>query len=246
MINQLNLHIKEATEALEVFQTRQALQHALFLLKKDLDHYVYRVKELIEAREPAVIYVLSTILSNWIRLLAPFTPHTSEELWSKYGGEGFVSFADWPEYDENKISKEIERSESLVQNMVKDINEIKNIVDTDPEKVHIYLAPEWKWKLYEIADEVGKPDIGQIMGRAIKANIYDNKKEIANVAKKIGREMTKTRYIGQIDEETILTDAKDFIEGEVGSEIVIHTDDSYDPQNKARNAMPYKPAIFME
>lgn len=130
--------------------------------------------------------------------------------------------------------------------MVKDINEIKNIVDTDPEKVHIYLAPEWKWKLYEIADEVGKPDIGQIMGRAIKANIYDNKKEIANVAKKIGREMTKTRYIGQIDEETILTDAKDFIEGEVGSEIVIHTDDSYDPQNKARNAMPYKPAIFME
>jgi len=28
--------------------------------------------------------------------------------------------------------------------------------------------------------------------------------------------------------------------------VIIHTDDSYDPQNKARNAMPYKPAIFME
>ena len=207
---------------------------------------MYRVKDLLDTKDPAVIYVLSTVLSNWIRLLAPFTPHTSEELWEKFGGEGFVSFAEWPKYDEELISEEIERSESLVQNIVKDINEIKNIVDTDPEKIHLYLAPDWKWELYKIADEVGKPDIGQIMGRAIGQNIYDNKKEIANVAKKISKEMTKTRYIGKIDEATILNDAKEFIEAEVESEVVIHTDDSYDPQNKARNAMPYKPAIFME
>ncbi len=246
MINQLNSHIKAATEALEVFQTRQALQHALFLLKKDLDHYMYRVKDLALKKDPAVIYVLSTLLSAWIRLLAPFTPHTSEELWSKYGGEGFVCEAAWPEYDESLISEEIERSESLVQNIVKDINEIKNIVDTEPEKIHIYLSPEWKWDLYRIADEVGKPDIGQIMGKAIGQNIYDDKKEIANVAKKISREMTKTRYIGKIDESQILNDAKDFIESEVDSEVIIHTDDSYDPQNKARNAMPYKPALYIE
>ena len=246
MINQLNVHIKAATEALEVFQTRQALQHALFLLKKDLDHYMYRVKDIIDEKDPAVIYVLSTLLSSWIRLLAPFTPHTSEELWAKFGGEGYVSFAEWPKYNEDLISEEIERSESLVQNIVKDITEIKNIVDTDPEKIHIYLSPDWKWDLYKIADEVGKPDIGQIMGRAIGQNIYDNKKEIAAAAKKISREMTKTRYIGKIDEATILNDAKDFIEAEVDSEVIIHTDDSYDPQNKARNAMPYKPAIFME
>ena len=114
------------------------------------------------------------------------------------------------------------------------------------EKIHIYLAPEWKWELYKIADEVGKPDIGQIMGRAIGANIYDDKKEIAMVAKKIGKEITKTRYIGKINEEEILTDALDYIKEECGNEVIIHTDDSYDPQNKARNAMPYKPAIFME
>ncbi|MCQ2977759.1 MAG: leucine--tRNA ligase [archaeon] len=246
MINQLNAHIKAATEALEVFQTRQALQHALFLLKKDLDHYMYRVKELVDNKDPAVVYVLSTVLNNWIRLLAPFTPHTSEELWSKYGGEGFISSAEWPKYNEDLISEETERSESLVQNTVKDINEIKNMVGDNIEKVHIYISPEWKWDLYKIANDVGKPDIGQIMGRAIGQKIYDNKKEIANVAKKISREMTKTRYIGKIDEATILNDAKEFIENEVSSEVIIHTDDSYDPQNKARNAMPYKPAIFME
>ena len=246
MISQLNEHIKKSTEALEVFQTRQALQDSLFLLKKDVDHYLYRVKHLLDSQDPAIIYVLSTVLEAWIRLLAPFTPHTSEELWSTYGGEGFVSEASWPEADESLMSAEIEKSEDLVENIIKDIAHIKQMVKDEIEKVHIYLAPDWKWELYKIADEVGKPDISQIMGRAIGAKIYDDKKEIAMVAKKIGKEITKTRYIGKINEEEILTDALDYIKEECGNEVVIHTDDSYDPQNKARNAMPYKPAIFME
>lgn len=246
MIGQLNQNIKEATEALEGFQTRKALQNALFLLRKDIDHYLYRVKHLLDKQDPAVIYVLSTVLENWIRLLAPFTPHTSEEIWSEYGGEGFVSEAQWPTYDEDLVNPQIERSEQLVQNTLKDINQIQNMVKGDVEKIHIYIAPDWKWELYEIADEVGKPDIGRIMGMAIGANIHDDKKEIAAVAKKIGREITKTRYIGKIDEKRILEDAIDYISEESGKEIIVHEDDSYDPENKARNAMPYKPAIFME
>lgn len=246
MISQLNQHIKNATKALEVFQTRQALQDSLFLLKKDVDHYLYRVKHIIDAQDSGVIYVLSTVLEAWIRLLAPFIPHASEELWATYGGVGFVSEAKWPEYNEELVSIEIEKSEELVENIIKDIAHIKQMVGEDVEKVHIYLAPDWKWELYKIADEVGKPDIGQIMGRAIGAKIYDDKKEIAMVAKKIGKEITKTKYIGKINEAEILNDALDYIKEECGNEVIIHTDDSYDPQNKAKNAMPYKPAIFME
>ena len=246
MLSQLNQHIKASTEALEVFQTRKALQESLFLLKKDIDHYLYRVNHLLDKKDPAVIYVLSTVLESWIRLLAPFTPHTCEELWSNYGGKGFVSVAKWPEADESMISSEIEKSEELVQNLIKDINQIKNMVGEDAQKVHVYLAPDWKWDLYKIANDVGKPDIGQIMGRAIGANIYDDKKEIAAVAKKVGREMTKTKYVGKINEAQIIDDALEYISNEVSSEVVVHTDDSYDPQNKARNAMPYKPAILIE
>ena len=246
MLSQLNQHIKASTEALEVFQTRKALQESLFLLKKDIDHYIYRVNHLLDKKDPAVIYVLSTVLESWIRLLAPFTPHTCEELWSNYGGKGFVSVAKWPEADESMISSEIEKSEELVQNLIKDINQIKNMVGEDAQKVHVYLAPDWKWDLYKIANDVGKPDIGQIMGRAIGAKIYDDKKEIAAVAKKVGREMTKTKYVGKINEAQIIDDALEYISNEVSGEVIVHTDDSYDPQNKARNAMPYKPAILIE
>lgn len=262
MMNQLFIRINDATNALEGFQTRKALQDSFFLLKKDVDHYMYRTKHLLEDPDEAIIFVLSSILEAWIRILAPFTPHSSEELWSKYGGEGFVSEVEWPityqyfpmkctptlnlQADSCIPSEVIEKSEEMVQSIVKDINEIKKIVDVVPKKIHVYLAPDWKWLLYRIAADIGKPDIGQIMGKAIGENIHDNKKEIADVAKKVGREITKTRYIGKIDEYDIFSDALDFISEEVDAEVIIHTDNSYDPQNKAKNAMPYKPAIFME
>ena len=58
--------------------------------------------------------------------------------------------------------------------------------------------------------------------------------------------MTKTKYVGKIDEAQIIDDALEYISNEVSSEVIVHTDDSYDPQNKAKNAMPYKPAILIE
>ena len=40
--------------------------------------------------------------SMLIRILCPFAPHLSEELWESIGGEGLCSLAAWPEWDEAK------------------------------------------------------------------------------------------------------------------------------------------------
>ena len=58
--------------------------------------------------------------------------------------------------------------------------------------------------------------------------------------------MTKVNYVGKVDEIAILNDAKEFISEESGSEIIIHTDNSYDPENKSKHAIPYKPALYIE
>ena len=53
MISQVNQRVRDATQALEGFQTRKALQEALFLFKKDIDHYLHRVDlELKKERSP--------------------------------------------------------------------------------------------------------------------------------------------------------------------------------------------------
>ena len=137
------MRIKDATEALEGFQTRKALQEALFLFKKDIDHYLHRIEHELEdedAREE-ISNTLIYILSRWIRLMAPFIPHISEEMWNNIDGEGFVSNAPWPEYNAGLIDEKVQKAEEIVQGLVDDINEIKKITDTQPDKIHIYLAP---------------------------------------------------------------------------------------------------------
>ncbi|MGE5312931.1 MAG: class I tRNA ligase family protein [Acidobacteriota bacterium] len=41
---------------------------------------------------------------KWLlKVLAPFAPHMSEELWSQMGFDGSVHVADWPKHDESKL-----------------------------------------------------------------------------------------------------------------------------------------------
>ena len=48
-------------------------------------------------------------LVTFIKLLNPFAPHLTEEIWETIGGAGFLSLAAWPEYDEAKtVDDEIE------------------------------------------------------------------------------------------------------------------------------------------
>jgi len=248
MLAQINMRIKESTEALEGFQTRKALQDAFFLLKKDIDHFFFRFEHEIEDETAMkeIAEVLVYILGVWIRLMVPFVPHGCEELWERYMGHGLVSTTGWPEYNLDLIDEKVLKGEEIVHGLSQDINEIKKVIDIKPTKIHVYIAPEWKWKLFDIANNIGKPDIGRIMQEAMKQNLHDNKKEIAEFGKKIGREMTKIKYMGMIDEYSTLNDSIEFLSGEADAEVIIYDKPTYDPQNKSRNAMPYKPAIFIE
>ncbi|MBE6686698.1 MAG: leucine--tRNA ligase [Ruminococcaceae bacterium] len=46
--------------------------------------------------------ISSCELKTLITLLNPFAPHLTEEIWSEFNGEGLLSLAKWPEYDEAK------------------------------------------------------------------------------------------------------------------------------------------------
>ena len=243
IISQINQKIGIATEALEGFQTRKALQASLFLFRKDVDYYLNRIT-LIESEEKET---LKYIVNTWIRLLSPFVPYTTEEIWDKYNDdEIFMSSIAWPVKDDSVIDDKIEKSEEMIQDLAKDIKEIIKITKSTPETVHLYTAPDWKYDVYEIAQEVGKPNIGEIIGRSMKANLHDNKKELSKFATKAGKSFNKINYVGKIDEVAVINDAKNYLENEINAKIEVYSEPTYDPQNKAQNATPYKPAIYLE
>ena len=243
ILSQINQKIAESTEALEGFQTRKALQSSLFLYRKDVDYYLSRITDVGDEEKETLNYILNT----WIRLLSPFIPYTTEEIWEKYNDDdSFMSVNAWPISDESVIDANIEKSEEIIQDLARDIKEVIKITQSSPETIHIYTAPQWKYDVYDIAQEVGKPNVGEIIQKCMAANLYDNKKELSKFATKTGKSFNKINYVGKIDEKTIISDALGYLEEEIGAKIVVYDEPTYDPQNKSQNAAPYKPAIYLE
>jgi leucyl-tRNA synthetase len=48
---------------------------------------------------PAASYVVREALESLILMLAPFAPHTAEELWEQFGHSGTLTHAPWPKFD---------------------------------------------------------------------------------------------------------------------------------------------------
>jgi leucyl-tRNA synthetase len=82
----LHKTIKKVTEDIEKMSFNTAIS-AMMILVNEL--YRANVKP-------------KSVLKPLAQLLMPFAPYLAEELWEKMGGEGFVSLAPWPKYD-NKL-----------------------------------------------------------------------------------------------------------------------------------------------
>lgn len=42
----------------------------------------------------------------FVRILAPFAPHITEELWREFGNESSIHLEEWPKFDESKLAQE--------------------------------------------------------------------------------------------------------------------------------------------
>ena len=86
----LNKTIKKVSEDIELMKFNTAIS-ALMSFAND----VYQVNE-----------ISPEYLRTFVKLISPFAPHLSEEMYERLGGEGLCSLAQWPEFDESKITNE--------------------------------------------------------------------------------------------------------------------------------------------
>lgn len=82
-----NLTVKKVTNDIENMQFNTAISQ-LMIFVNDCNKAEYIPKK----------YAL-----GFIKLLAPFAPHISEEMWQIYGHDKTLSYEPWPTYDENKL-----------------------------------------------------------------------------------------------------------------------------------------------
>ena len=86
----LHKTIKKVTEDIEALSFNTAISQ-MMILTNDL----YKAKQKPKA-----------LLKDLSVLLMPFAPHLAEEIWKALGGEGYVSKAEWPSYDESFVKED--------------------------------------------------------------------------------------------------------------------------------------------
>ena len=70
-------------------------------------------------------------LSVLARLLSPFAPHLAEEIYETLGGEGLVSLAPWPVYDESKTVDDTVEMPVQINGKVKAVITVAKAADKD-------------------------------------------------------------------------------------------------------------------
>ncbi len=237
LLYKLNKAIRETTEALENFKTKTAVQSAFYSLMNAYKWYERRTKGRDDEKKRSVLRYFA---ENWVKLMAPFVPHTAEELWEKLGGKNFVSIEKWPEVDEKFDDPKLELEEEYLEKIIEDLQEIKKITKKEKfEKIYIYTAEPWKWKLWEIVKNSENPK--EAMKRAFEIEeIKAHGKDVPKLVEKF----VKEKDVERIDEEKVLMEALNFISEEVSGKVFINPED--DPGNKRKQALPMKPAIWVE
>lgn len=118
----------------------------------DLEEFSYnlaviKVRTLLESLEKESSFDKKSI-EVLLKLVHPFAPHISEELWEKLGNKTFVSLEKWPTYDEKKINSKFDEEEKVVEKLSSDINNIITIMkekqNKSPTRVFVYTLPQEK------------------------------------------------------------------------------------------------------
>jgi leucyl-tRNA synthetase len=285
LVSRLQYTVAHTTMSMEKLRVREALHSILYSLDQDLQWYRKRVKS--KGRENSISSILVLFLETRIKMLAPFAPFISEEIWEKISGDSSnlslssqssssIIFAGWPQVDDHRKDPVAEESESLIMNLVSDIQKIVKVTKITPTKIVIYTATRWKQKIYlQILVSMlleRKTNFGDIMRQLLNHDVEtaSKAKNDPSLIRKMIEDILsdpiearnrRLKLEADFDETFPINDAKSLLSLESGNaqaQIIVYPEEGEgvedggnnsqkpDPKSKAKFARPFKPAIYIE
>lgn len=151
IISKMNTLTKDVTENMDKFELGIAVQKVYdFIWDEFCDWYIelakYRIYHAEEnpAAANSALYTLKTVLGDALKLLHPFMPFVTEEI---YGAlvpeEESLMMSSWPEYKESSCYPE---AENIVDHMKEIIRGVRNV------RAEMNVAPNRKAKTYIVCE----------------------------------------------------------------------------------------------
>ncbi|MFB6183913.1 MAG: class I tRNA ligase family protein, partial [Haloarculaceae archaeon] len=265
LLSKLQETIRETTAALDGFETRTASQTAFYAFEEHLKWYRRRA----DLDRPGAAWTLREVLDTRLRLLAPFVPFMTNELYEQLTGRPAEDAA-WPEPDPDLESDAAELREQLIERLTDDVHDIVDVTDTDPDVVRVYAAADWKYDVFETVreratrttadgDESGDRetsiDVGAVMSEVMQDPDLRERGNAVNDLVQDLVELVRERddetlaAMADVDERAVYESAAAFLEREFDADVEVYAEDGedvVDPASKAGQAVPFRPAVHLE
>lgn len=152
ILSKANRLIKDVTENMDKFDLGIAVQKVYdFIWDEFCDWYIeiakYRIYhgEEDEVAANSALWTLKTVLSRGLKLLHPFIPFVTEEIYSALvPEEESLMMSDWPVYEEKWVA---ETEESVVEHMKDIIRGVRNV------RAEMNVVPSRKAKVYVVCKD---------------------------------------------------------------------------------------------
>ncbi|HID74323.1 MAG TPA: leucine--tRNA ligase, partial [Thermoplasmata archaeon] len=239
----LHATLSDYIRHMDLMEFRAALKRAFFDLQRDLRWYLRRCGE--PNRD-----LMAEFVDIETQMLSPFVPHLCEEIWSRTGHEDFISTSRLPEPDTGAIDRTAMDAEALLVDLMGDLREILSFLKGKAGTIHLYTAAPWKWRLLDLvrrATDEGPARFQDVM-RAVMGDpeIRRMGKAVPRVVQRLLAERSPYALTAGEERAKLETEAA-FLESEFGLPVRVWVEgEAEDPMGKARNALPLKPAIYVE
>ena len=150
IISKLNNLVKEVTDNMEKFELGIAVQKVYdFIWDEFCDWYIEMVKPRLYnsdnvASRNAALYTLKTVLIDALKLLHPYMPFITEEIFcTLQDEEESIMISSWPVYDEAKAYDKEETEIEVLKEAIRGIRNVRTGMNVPPSrKAQVYVVTE--------------------------------------------------------------------------------------------------------
>src|SRR5215471_4077751 len=215
ILSRLSRAIEGVNRSIEQYNLHEGARHIYsFFWHEFCDWYLEMIKLHPEQSKPTLLYVFETAL----RLLHPFMPFITEELWQNlpHHGESIV-IAPYPEFDPELLNERVETHADLVQQIIVKVRNIRAEMNVDAKQtvtVRVATADDELTKLLSEAREyIFK--LAQVSQMEIVPQLSGDKLAAQAVAGGLALEVPLAGLIDVAAERARLTKALEKVQSEI-------------------------------
>ena len=150
ILSKLNNVVREVTDNMESFELGVAVQKVYdFIWDEFCDWYIEMVKPRLYAADDAdsqnaALWTLKTVLIDALKLLHPYMPFITEEIFcTLQSEEESIMISSWPVYQESRCFEKEERETEIIKEAVRGIRNVRSDMNVPPsKKAHVFVVSD--------------------------------------------------------------------------------------------------------